>query len=290
MSDSCNPTPGSSVWDSPGKNTGVGCHLLLLSSDLPVPVRERYPTEGSALGSLLTEQMFSTVELPWGEAACAVTRTPSPHLIAYCICVISASQWRGWKWRLPTSTESSCTRLFNASSAMMSLAGMSVGCTDSETLCTISDLSSIPPFTQHPNCAPSSSLTNQSTHLPFSRRPWMFLSQETSLFTGRWIVEWLSMGNEKFTLITFKAPHLSVTYIAPIYQAKSFLYQAFLPKLSTGCRKSLGDYSHACVRACTHTHTHTHIRGGISDTGDGPVSGLDQLFIHCFCLLQVFLA
>lgn len=33
---------------------------------------------------------------------------------------------------------------------------------------------------------------------------------------GRWIVEWLAMGNDKFTLITFKAPHLSVTYIAPI--------------------------------------------------------------------------
>ena len=69
-----------------------------------------------------------------------------------------------------------------------------------------------------------------------------------------------SYGNEKFTLITFKAPHLSVTCIAPIYQAKSFLYQAFLPKLSTGCRKSLGDYSHACVCACTHTHTHTRGR------------------------------
>ena len=67
-----------------------------------------------------------------------------------------------------------------------------------------------------------------------------------------------SYGNEKFTLITFKAhsgSHLSATYIAPVYQAKSFLYQAFLPKLSTGCRKSLGDYSHACVCTCTHTHT-----------------------------------
>ena len=64
-----------------------------------------------------------------------------------------------------------------------------------------------------------------------------------------------SYGSEKFTLITFKAPHLSATYIAPVYQAKSFLYQALLPKLSTGCRKSLGDYSHACVCTCTHTHT-----------------------------------
>ena len=33
MSDSLQPTdrnlPGSCLWDSPGKNTGVGCHALL---------------------------------------------------------------------------------------------------------------------------------------------------------------------------------------------------------------------------------------------------------------------
>lgn len=60
------------------------------------------------------------------------------------------------------------------------------------------------------------------------------------------------------SLITFKAPHLSVTYIAPIYLAKSSLYQAFLPKLSTGCKKSLGDNTYVCTH--TYTKIHTYIR------------------------------
>lgn len=92
-----------------------------------------------------------------------------------------------------------------------------------------------------------------------------------------------SYGNKKFTLITFKAPHLSATYIAPIYQAKSSLYQAFLLNLSTGCRKSLGDYSHASV--CTCIHTHTLERGIMIQVTwrSGPT-------VDPFCLLQVFLA
>ena len=187
----CSGILGFSVQYS--ENTGVGCHLLLQSSDLPVPSRGRYPIAGSALGSLLTEQVFSTVDWPWGEAACAVTRTPSPHLIAYCICVISASQWRGPKQRLP-----------DIYWVILYLAVQCLFCNDvfgwhecgmhrfRYFVC--SHLFPIPPFTQHPNCAPSSSLTIQSTHLPFSRRPWRFLSQETSLSTGRWIVEWLAMA------------------------------------------------------------------------------------------------
>ena len=41
----CNP-PGSSVcWNSPGKNTGVGFHILLPPGDLPNPGTElRSPT------------------------------------------------------------------------------------------------------------------------------------------------------------------------------------------------------------------------------------------------------
>jgi len=40
----CDPSdwsvPGSSLWDFPGKNTGVGCHALL---------REIFPTQGQNL-------------------------------------------------------------------------------------------------------------------------------------------------------------------------------------------------------------------------------------------------
>ena len=43
----CNPmqrsTPGSSIWDSPGKNTGLGCHFLLYGI---------FPTYGSNPGLL----------------------------------------------------------------------------------------------------------------------------------------------------------------------------------------------------------------------------------------------
>ena len=43
----CNPMdcspPGSSLWDSPGKNTGVGCHALL---------QEIFPIQGSNPGLL----------------------------------------------------------------------------------------------------------------------------------------------------------------------------------------------------------------------------------------------
>ena len=48
----CNPLdcspPGSSIpWDSPGKNTGMGCHFLL---------QEIFPTQGLNLGLLHCRQ------------------------------------------------------------------------------------------------------------------------------------------------------------------------------------------------------------------------------------------
>ena len=77
----CSP-PGSSVhWDSPGKNTGVGCHALL-QEDLPNPgIKPRSPTlqvdslpteppgkpKNTGVGSLsLLQGIFLTQELNWG--------------------------------------------------------------------------------------------------------------------------------------------------------------------------------------------------------------------------------
>ena len=61
MSDSLWPLPGSSVHgDSPGKNTGVGCHSLL---------QEIFPTQGSNPGfwSLLHWQVDSLASEPPGK-------------------------------------------------------------------------------------------------------------------------------------------------------------------------------------------------------------------------------
>ena len=60
----CSP-PGSSVnWDSPGKNTGVGCHALL-QGDLPKPRIEPVSLKSPVLGSLFIITIATWEEWFW---------------------------------------------------------------------------------------------------------------------------------------------------------------------------------------------------------------------------------
>ena len=60
--------PGSRPWDSPGKNTGVGCHFLLQGIFL---------TQGSnpSLLPLLHWQVYSLMSEPPGKPAAAATKS-----------------------------------------------------------------------------------------------------------------------------------------------------------------------------------------------------------------------
>ena len=78
----CSP-PGSSVHgNSPGKNTGVGCHALLQAGDLPnqvtpalqadsLPCEPPRKPKNTGVGSLsLPQGIFPTQELNWGLLHC----------------------------------------------------------------------------------------------------------------------------------------------------------------------------------------------------------------------------
>ena len=83
------PTRLLCLWDSPGKNTGVGCHALL---------HEIFPSQGSnpCLLCLLHRQVGSSTSATWGaQTSNGGSKSESwfPQTIKVCSPDISANDW-----------------------------------------------------------------------------------------------------------------------------------------------------------------------------------------------------
>ena len=119
----CNPIdgspPGSRPWDSPGKNTGVGCHFLLQrmkvkseSEDAQSCPTLRDPTDcsppGSSIHGISQARVLEWVAIVFSESQTIKPQIPcfSPsfwnnseieydiHLLINCICFFLLGAWR----------------------------------------------------------------------------------------------------------------------------------------------------------------------------------------------------
>ena len=100
----CEPNRFPRPWDSPGKNTGVGCHFLLqcmkVKSESEVP--QSYPTLSNPMDCSLPRSsahgIFQARVLEWGAIAFSTLMLKSVYI-------------QGYKWEFPCSSadkESSC--------------------------------------------------------------------------------------------------------------------------------------------------------------------------------------
>ena len=113
----CDPVdcslPGSSVrWDSPGKNTGVGCHALLEGVAQGLVPKQLFPhLAGSEnhprcfLNIQISGLLPPPCKLAWSPGICMLNKCPMVILITGCVWRIRRRgriewvQWWNWAWR-----------------------------------------------------------------------------------------------------------------------------------------------------------------------------------------------
>ena len=116
------PTRLPCPWDSPGKNTGVGCHCLLQCMKVksesevaqPCPTRS-VPMDCSLPGSSV-HGIFQARVLEWGAIASSGESAMPPQFSSHIPVIMIAAHWAGWFWFFKKNSFSSIkniSKLFN---------------------------------------------------------------------------------------------------------------------------------------------------------------------------------
>ena len=112
------PTRLPRPWDSPGKNTGVGCHVLLqcMKVKREREVAQLCPTLSDPMDCSLTGSsvhgIFQASVLEWGAIAFSELFTNDSHVPDFLseLHLYPIVCWRSWRWSLVATFTSVCPK------------------------------------------------------------------------------------------------------------------------------------------------------------------------------------